>query len=59
MTSSLYHPSFSQHSPGQKHWLGLWEAAAVLREEGMAAQAGVVVVRVVWTLWVKLLGVVV
>lgn len=51
--------SFFQHSPGQKHWLGLWEAAAVLREEGMAAQAGVVVVRVVWTLWVKLLGAVV
>lgn len=33
--------------------------AAVLREQGMAAQAGVVVVRVVWTLWVKLLGAVV
>lgn len=46
------------HPPGQKHGLGLWEAAARHGEEGMAAHAGVVVVRVVGTLGVKLLLVV-
>lgn len=50
---------FSPHPPGQKHRLGVWEAAARHSKEGMAAQVGVIVVWVVWTVWVKFLVVVV
>lgn len=47
------------NSPWQKHRLGLWEAIAVMRKEGMAAVAGVFIVRVVRAVGVKLLLVVV
>lgn len=53
------HLFFFLHPPGQKHRLGLWEAAGRHGKEGMAAQVGVIVVGVVWTVLVILLVVVV
>lgn len=51
--------SFSLHSPGQKHRLGLWEAAPHGCEEGMAAEVRVVVVWIMRALRVELAVVVV
>lgn len=44
---------FFFHPPGQKHWLGFWEAAPWGCEHGVAAEVGVVV-WIMWALWVEL-----